>query len=179
MHSFQTYFWGVKCPMELSTYFRINSAGTGQFERTLLVADEGASVSYLEGCTAPMRDENQLHAAVVELLLESGASVGATTGGGSTALAIACQKGQLECAWLLLGASAAVLGPPRLALRRSIRTAALPLRHRAWRSSGWGPPPARLHLRTRALSPGRARAMARPRSKWASRTSPTMPTERP
>ncbi len=59
---------GVRCPMELSTYFRINSAGTGQFERTLLVADEGAYVSYLEGCTAPMRDENQLHAAVVELV---------------------------------------------------------------------------------------------------------------
>ncbi len=59
---------GIRCPMELSTYFRINSAGTGQFERTLLVADEGASVSYLEGCTAPMRDENQLHAAVVELV---------------------------------------------------------------------------------------------------------------
>ncbi len=59
---------GVKCPMELSTYFRLNSAGTGQFERTLIVAEEGASVSYLEGCTAPMRDENQLHAAVVELV---------------------------------------------------------------------------------------------------------------
>lgn len=59
---------GVQCPMELSTYFRINSAGTGQFERTLIVAEEGASVSYLEGCTAPMRDENQLHAAVVELV---------------------------------------------------------------------------------------------------------------
>ncbi|MFN2239926.1 MAG: Fe-S cluster assembly protein SufB, partial [Thermoanaerobaculia bacterium] len=59
---------GVRCPMELSTYFRINSAGTGQFERTLIVAEEGASVSYLEGCTAPMRDENQLHAAVVELV---------------------------------------------------------------------------------------------------------------
>src|SRR5207249_4630424 len=59
---------GVRCPMELSTYFRINSAGTGQFERTLIVADEGATVSYLEGCTAPMRDENQLHAAVVELV---------------------------------------------------------------------------------------------------------------
>lgn len=59
---------GVRCPMELSTYFRINAAKTGQFERTLLVADEGASVSYLEGCTAPMRDENQLHAAVVELV---------------------------------------------------------------------------------------------------------------
>jgi Fe-S cluster assembly protein SufB len=59
---------GVRCPMELSTYFRINSAGTGQFERTLIVADEGAYVSYLEGCTAPMRDENQLHAAVVELV---------------------------------------------------------------------------------------------------------------
>ncbi|MFC4299529.1 MAG: Fe-S cluster assembly protein SufB [Castellaniella sp.] len=59
---------GVKCPMELSTYFRINSADTGQFERTLIIADEGASVSYLEGCTAPMRDENQLHAAVVELV---------------------------------------------------------------------------------------------------------------
>jgi Fe-S cluster assembly protein SufB len=58
---------GVRCPMELSTYFRINSAGTGQFERTLIVAEEGATVSYLEGCTAPMRDENQLHAAVVEL----------------------------------------------------------------------------------------------------------------
>ena len=56
---------GVRCPMELSTYFRINSAGTGQFERTLLIADEAAYVSYLEGCTAPMRDENQLHAAVV------------------------------------------------------------------------------------------------------------------
>ena len=63
---------GVRCPMELSTYFRINAAKSGQFERTLLVADDGASVSYLEGCTAPMRDENQLHAAVVELVaLES------------------------------------------------------------------------------------------------------------
>ncbi|GBD41736.1 FeS cluster assembly protein SufB [bacterium HR39] len=59
---------GVRCPMELSTYFRINAAGTGQFERTLIVADEGSYVSYLEGCTAPMRDENQLHAAVVELI---------------------------------------------------------------------------------------------------------------
>ncbi len=59
---------GVRCPMELSTYFRINAAGTGQFERTLIIADEGAYVSYLEGCTAPMRDENQLHAAVVELI---------------------------------------------------------------------------------------------------------------
>ncbi|MFK8044041.1 MAG: Fe-S cluster assembly protein SufB [Crocinitomicaceae bacterium] len=59
---------GVRCPMELSTYFRINSSGTGQFERTLLVADEGSYVSYLEGCTAPQRDENQLHAAVVELI---------------------------------------------------------------------------------------------------------------
>ena len=59
---------GVRCPMELSTYFRINAADTGQFERTLIVADEGASVSYLEGCTAPMRDSNQLHAAVVELV---------------------------------------------------------------------------------------------------------------
>lgn len=59
---------GVRCPMELSTYFRINTANTGQFERTLLVADEGSYVSYLEGCTAPMRDENQLHAAVVELI---------------------------------------------------------------------------------------------------------------
>lgn len=59
---------GVRCPMELSTYFRINEANTGQFERTLLIADEGAYVSYLEGCTAPMRDENQLHAAVVELV---------------------------------------------------------------------------------------------------------------
>ena len=59
---------GVRCPMELSTYFRINEANTGQFERTLLVADEGSYVSYLEGCTAPMRDENQLHAAVVELI---------------------------------------------------------------------------------------------------------------
>ncbi len=59
---------GVKCPLELSTYFRINAANTGQFERTLIIAEEGSSVSYLEGCTAPMRDENQLHAAVVELV---------------------------------------------------------------------------------------------------------------
>jgi len=66
---------GVKCPMELSTYFRINAKGTGQFERTLIVADEGASVSYLEGCTAPMRDENQLHAAVVELVAMDNASI--------------------------------------------------------------------------------------------------------
>jgi Fe-S cluster assembly protein SufB len=66
---------GVQCPMELSTYFRINSAGTGQFERTLLIADEGAKVSYLEGCTAPMRDENQLHAAVVELVALDDASI--------------------------------------------------------------------------------------------------------
>jgi Fe-S cluster assembly protein SufB len=59
---------GTKCPMELSTYFRINESGTGQFERTLLIADKGSYVSYLEGCTAPQRDENQLHAAVVELI---------------------------------------------------------------------------------------------------------------
>jgi len=66
---------GVKCPMDLSTYFRINEANTGQFERTLIVAEEGASVSYLEGCTAPKRDENQLHAAVVELVALDGASI--------------------------------------------------------------------------------------------------------
>jgi Fe-S cluster assembly protein SufB len=66
---------GVRCPMELSTYFRINASGTGQFERTLIVADEGAFVSYLEGCTAPMRDENQLHAAVVEIHAETNAEV--------------------------------------------------------------------------------------------------------
>lgn len=66
---------GVHCPMELSTYFRINAAGTGQFERTLLIADEGAHVSYLEGCTAPQRDENQLHAAVVELFAHKDATI--------------------------------------------------------------------------------------------------------
>ncbi len=66
---------GVRCPMELSTYFRINSAGSGQFERTLLIADEGAYVSYLEGCTAPQRDENQLHAAVVELIAFDNAEI--------------------------------------------------------------------------------------------------------
>jgi len=66
---------GVRCPMELSTYFRINESGTGQFERTLLVADEGSFVSYLEGCTAPSRDENQLHAAVVELVAMDGAEI--------------------------------------------------------------------------------------------------------
>lgn len=66
---------GVRCPMELSTYFRINAAQTGQFERTLIVADEGAYVSYLEGCTAPMRDENQLHAAIVEIFVEAEAEV--------------------------------------------------------------------------------------------------------
>ncbi len=66
---------GVRCPMELSTYFRINAANTGQFERTLLVADEESYVSYLEGCTAPMRDENQLHAAIVEIIAEKNAEV--------------------------------------------------------------------------------------------------------
>ena len=66
---------GVRCPMELSTYFRINQAGTGQFERTLLIADEDSYVSYLEGCTAPSRDENQLHAAVVELIAMEGAEI--------------------------------------------------------------------------------------------------------
>ena len=66
---------GVRCPVELSTYFRINAQGTGQFERTLIVADEGAYVSYLEGCTAPQRDENQLHAAVVEIVVERDAEV--------------------------------------------------------------------------------------------------------
>lgn len=66
---------GVRCPMELSTYFRINTAGTGQFERTLIVADESAYVSYLEGCTAPMRDENQLHAAVVEIVAHKNGEV--------------------------------------------------------------------------------------------------------
>ena len=66
---------GVRCPMELSTYFRINAANTGQFERTLIIADKGSHVSYLEGCTAPMRDENQLHAAVVELVALDGAEI--------------------------------------------------------------------------------------------------------
>ena len=66
---------GVRCPMELSTYFRINAANTGQFERTLIVADDDAYVSYLEGCTAPMRDENQLHAAIVEIIVEDRAEV--------------------------------------------------------------------------------------------------------
>ena len=66
---------GVRCPMELSTYFRINARETGQFERTLIIAEEGASVSYLEGCTAPMRDENQLHAAVVELIALDDATI--------------------------------------------------------------------------------------------------------
>ena len=66
---------GVRCPMELSTYFRINASGTGQFERTLIVADESAYVSYLEGCTAPMRDENQLHAAVVEIVAHENAEI--------------------------------------------------------------------------------------------------------
>jgi len=66
---------GVKCPMDLSSYFRINASGTGQFERTLIIADEGASLSYMEGCTAPMRDEHQLHAAVVEIIVEAGADV--------------------------------------------------------------------------------------------------------
>ncbi len=66
---------GVRCPMELSTYFRINSAATGQFERTLIIAEEGSYVSYLEGCTAPMRDENQLHAAVVELVAKKDAQI--------------------------------------------------------------------------------------------------------
>ena len=66
---------GVRCPMELSTYFRINAAKTGQFERTLIIADEGSHVSYLEGCTAPMRDENQLHAAVVELVAHDDATI--------------------------------------------------------------------------------------------------------
>jgi Fe-S cluster assembly protein SufB len=66
---------GVRCPMELSTYFRINAANTGQFERTLIIAEEGSYVSYLEGCTAPMRDENQLHAAVVELIAHDNAQI--------------------------------------------------------------------------------------------------------
>ena len=64
---------GVRCPIELSTYFRINASNTGQFERTLIVADEGAYVSYMEGCTAPQRDENQLHAAIVEIIAENDA----------------------------------------------------------------------------------------------------------
>ena len=66
---------GVRCPMELSTYFRINERNTGQFERTLIIADKGAYVSYLEGCTAPQRDENQLHAAVVELVTHDDAEI--------------------------------------------------------------------------------------------------------
>ncbi|MCL4147793.1 UNVERIFIED_CONTAM: hypothetical protein GTU68_036158 [Idotea baltica] len=72
---------GVRCPMELSTYFRINQAGTGQFERTLVIADEGSYVSYLEGCTAPSRDENQLHAAVVELIALDDAEIKYSTRG--------------------------------------------------------------------------------------------------
>ena len=70
---------GVKCPLDLSTYFRINAKGTGQFERTLIIADEGSEVSYMEGCTAPMRDENQLHAAIVELIALDHATIKYTT----------------------------------------------------------------------------------------------------
>ena len=70
---------GVKCPLDLSTYFRINAKGTGQFERTLIIADEGSEVSYMEGCTAPMRDENQLHAAIVELVALDNANIKYTT----------------------------------------------------------------------------------------------------
>jgi len=70
---------GVKCPLDLSTYFRINAQGTGQFERTLIIADEGSEVSYMEGCTAPVRDENQLHAAIVELVALDGATIKYTT----------------------------------------------------------------------------------------------------
>jgi Fe-S cluster assembly protein SufB len=70
---------GVKCPLDLSTYFRINAQGTGQFERTLIIADEGSEVSYMEGCTAPMRDENQLHAAIVELVALEKATIKYTT----------------------------------------------------------------------------------------------------
>ncbi len=70
---------GVKCPLDLSTYFRINAQGTGQFERTLIIADEGSEVSYMEGCTAPMRDENQLHAAIVELVALKDATIKYTT----------------------------------------------------------------------------------------------------
>jgi len=70
---------GIKCPMDLSTYFRINASNTGQFERTLIIADEGSEVSYMEGCTAPMRDENQLHAAVVELVALKDANIKYTT----------------------------------------------------------------------------------------------------
>jgi Fe-S cluster assembly protein SufB len=70
---------GVKCPLDLSTYFRINAQGTGQFERTLIIADEGSEVSYMEGCTAPMRDENQLHAAIVELVTLDNANIKYTT----------------------------------------------------------------------------------------------------
>lgn len=66
---------GVRCPMELSTYFRINAANTGQFERTLIIAEDDTYVSYLEGCTAPMRDENQLHAAIVEIIIHDRAEV--------------------------------------------------------------------------------------------------------
>ena len=66
---------GVRCPMELSSYFRINARNTGQFERTLIIADDDAYVSYLEGCTAPMRDENQLHAAIVEIVVKDNAEV--------------------------------------------------------------------------------------------------------
>ena len=75
---------GVRCPMELSTYFRINAAGTGQFERTLIVADDDAYVSYLEGCTAPMRDENQLHAAIVEIVVITGIPATRTAKAAST-----------------------------------------------------------------------------------------------
>src|SRR4029079_1587376 len=73
--SFVTIPKGVRCPMELSTYFRINAENTGQFERTLIIADEGAYVSYLEGCTAPKRSTNQLHAAVVELIALDNATI--------------------------------------------------------------------------------------------------------
>src|SRR5437016_2071137 len=94
---------GVRCPMELSTYFRINAKGSGQFERTLIVAEEGAYVSYLEGCTAPMRDENQLHAAVVELVALDNATIKYSTIQNWYAGDAAGARNYSQCDSLLIG----------------------------------------------------------------------------
>ncbi len=138
---------GVRCPMELSTYFRINAKDTGQFERTLIVADEGAYVSYLEGCTAPQRDENQLHAAVVELVALDGA------------------------------AHQVLDRPELVPRRRRGAGRDLQLRHQAREGHGAGPRSAGPRWRPARPSPGSTRpASSRATSRWASSTRWRSPT---
>ena len=164
---------GVRCPMDLSSYFRINAKGTGQFERTLIVADEGSFVSYMEGCTAPMRDEQQLHAAVVEIIVEKDADVkystvqnwypGDAEGKGGILNLVTkrgiCKGDGAHLSWTQVETGSAISIP-----WRSRTTSSRPIRARRWSTSAGTP---RAASSPRASPPAAARTATAASCGWA------------